>query len=229
MEDYSQQPLDFCGIDDSLLNNELNDRQIEAVLAPDGPLLILAGAGSGKTRVITFRIARLIGKGAHPGSILALTFTNKSAGEMKSRAMALAPGRGWDFWISTFHSACLRMLRTHAEAIGYPKDFNVYDEQDRMRLVKSCLAELGIEEKFHPARQIASMISKFKNKMKGPGEAQAEMDINRHREFLECFDLYERKLVQSRCMDFDDLLGKTVEMIANSRISERSTEINSGT
>lgn len=199
-------------LDDVTLEKELNARQFEAVKTQSGPLLILAGAGSGKTRVITYRIARLISRGADPRSIMALTFTNKAAAEMKERTVALLRGRGRDLWISTFHSACLRILRANADRIGYPKDFTVYDAQDQTRVIKTCLADLGIDEKAYPARQIGSMISKFKNRMKGPVEAEAELNSNRHREFLEIFHLYEKKLSENRCMDFDDLLGKTVAL-----------------
>ncbi len=201
-------------LDQKRLARELNDRQLEAVETLDGPLLILAGAGSGKTRVITYRIARLVSSGVSPYNIIALTFTNKAAAEMKSRTMSLLNRGGMELWISTFHSACLRILRTNADRISYPKDFTVHDATDQARLIKECLKELGIPEKLFPARQTASMISKFKNKMMGPEEAEKELSHGRHREFLETFHLYEKKLRQSRSMDFDDLLGKTVELLS---------------
>lgn len=200
-------------LDRSQLEKELNEKQLEAVMAGGGPILILAGAGSGKTRVITYRIARLIAEGASPYRIMALTFTNKAAAEMKERALALTGARGGDIWISTFHSACLRMLRRDAEKIGYEKDFSVYDAQDQKRLIKSCLDELGLPEKLHPARQMAAMISSFKNKLKGPEQAEKELNPRRHGEFLRVFHLYEKKLREASVMDFDDLLGKTVELL----------------
>ena len=162
------------GLDARFLSRELNPAQLEAVNTTSGPVLILAGAGSGKTRVITFRIARLIDRGAAPGSIIALTFTNKAALEMKNRTLALLNMGRTGLWISTFHSACLRMLRQHCQLLDYPKDFAVYDAQDQVRLVKICLKELRIEEKTNPARQISSMISKFKNRMQGPEHAEQD-------------------------------------------------------
>ncbi|MGK7345246.1 MAG: ATP-dependent helicase [Candidatus Nitrospinota bacterium M3_3B_026] len=200
-------------LDRGLLQKELNEKQFEAVMAEGGPILILAGAGSGKTRVITYRIARLIAEGASPGRVMALTFTNKAAAEMKERALALTGTRGGDIWISTFHSACLRMLRRDAGKIGYQKDFSVYDAQDQKRLIKSCLDDLGLPEKLHPARQMAAMISSFKNKLKGPEQAEKELNPRRHAEFLRLFHLYEKRLREASVMDFDDLLGRTVELL----------------
>ena len=191
----------------------LNPPQLDAVYHDGGPLLILAGAGSGKTRVITYRIARLVAEGVNPYRIIALTFTNKAAGEMKERARSLLGKGGMDLWISTFHSACLRILRRDAERIGYPKDFTVYDAQDQERLLKLCMAELAIDEKQNPARQIGGLISSFKNKLMGAAEAEKELNPRKYEDFLRVFYQYERKLAQSRCMDFDDLLGKSVELL----------------
>ncbi|VAX24574.1 ATP-dependent DNA helicase UvrD/PcrA [hydrothermal vent metagenome] len=199
-------------LSDELLKSELNEAQLEAVNVLSGPLLILAGAGSGKTRVITYRIARLIDEGVSPGAIMSLTFTNKAAKEMRERTLDLLNVKYIDLWISTFHSACLRILRTHADKINYPKNFAVYDAQDQLRLIKTCLKELDIPEKIYPPRQIGSLISNFKNKLKGPDDAQNELTSRRHREFLACFHLYEKKLSEARCMDFDDLLGKAVSL-----------------
>lgn len=195
------------------LKEELNTEQLKAVLHGSGPLLILAGAGSGKTRVITYRIARLISEGLSPRGVIALTFTNKAAAEMKERTQELAGGRRFDLWISTFHSACLRMLRRHAELLNYPKNFTVCDAQDQTRLIKACLKELDIEEKRFPAREIGSLISRFKSRLKGPAQAEAELNPRRYQEFLKCFFLYENKLQESRMMDFDDLLVKSVELL----------------
>ncbi len=195
------------------LERELNESQLEAVLHDDGPLLILAGAGSGKTRVITHRIARLVDEGLNPYKLIALTFTNKAAAEMKERTASLLGRARMDIWISTFHSACLRILRRHADRLGYPKDFTVYDAQDQTRLIKACLKELGIEEKSLPARQVASFISRFKNKLKDSREAEKEINPRRDMNYIRCFRLYEKKLNEARCMDFDDLLGKTVTLL----------------
>ncbi len=199
--------------DPDSLKEELNAEQCKAVLHNSGPLLILAGAGSGKTRVITYRIARLISEGLAPRRVIALTFTNKAAAEMKERTQALSGASRFDLWISTFHSACLRMLRRHAELLNYPRDFTVCDSQDQTRLIKACLKELNIEEKQFPAREIGSLISRFKSRLKGPAQAEAELNPRRYQEFLKCFFLYESKLQGSRMMDFDDLLVKSVELL----------------
>ena len=198
---------------DAILQKELNEKQCEAAQVKGGPTLILAGAGSGKTRVIIYRIAKLVSDGESPSRIMALTFTNKAASEMKERASALLARGRMDLWISTFHSACLRILRKDADKIGYPKDFAVYDALDQKRLVKNCLKDLGLEEKENPARQIASLISRFKSHMKGPEEAAAELNPVRHENFLRVFSLYQQRLAESRVMDFDDLLGKTVKLL----------------
>ncbi|MBI5814160.1 MAG: UvrD-helicase domain-containing protein [Nitrospinae bacterium] len=200
----------------------LNPPQLEAVYYGEGPLLVLAGAGSGKTRVITYRIARLVASGVNPKSIIALTFTNKAAGEMKERVRSLLGQTGTDIWISTFHSACLRVLRRDADRLGYGKDFVIYDSQDQERLIKLCMAQLGVDEKANPARQAGAMISSFKNKLKGADEAEKELNPRRFEDFLRVFHQYERKLMESRCMDFDDLLGKSVELLRkNEDIRER--------
>ncbi len=199
-------------LSDERLGKELNDKQLEAVNISDGPLLILAGAGSGKTRVITYRIARLVERGVYPDQIMALTFTNKAAAEMKHRTMALLNRGRFDIWISTFHSACLRILRRHADRINYPKDFAVYDAQDQTRLIKNCLKEIGVDEKLYPARKAGALISRFKNRLEGPEEAEKSYG-RRDAEFSKLFYLYERKLMESKCMDFDDLLGKSVRLL----------------
>lgn len=195
------------------LEEELNPPQLEAVDHGNGPLLILAGAGSGKTRAITYRIARLIAGGLSPYRLIALTFTNKAAAEMKERAQSLLGGKRMDIWISTFHSACLRLLRRDAERIGYPADFVVYDAQDQERLMRLCLADIGLDEKKFPARQMGAMISGFKNRLKGAKEAEAELNPRRFEEFLKIFYMYEKRLADSRSMDFDDLLGKAVYLL----------------
>src|SRR6185436_2599727 len=141
---------------DSLLEG-LNDPQREAVLHGEGPLLILAGAGSGKTRVLTHRIAHLVGTGqARPGEILAITFTNKAAQEMRERVEQLVGNRARAMWVMTFHSACTRMLRADAEKLGYTRSFTIYDEQDSLRMIKRCMVELGVDPKRFPVRSIRS-------------------------------------------------------------------------
>ena len=148
---------------ESLLEG-LNEPQRQAVLHGEGPLLILAGAGSGKTRVLTHRIAHLVGTGqAGPGEILAITFTNKAAQEMRERVETLVGRRARAMWVMTFHSACARMLRADAERLGYTRGFTIYDEQDSLRLVKNCVEELDIDPKRFPARGIRRQISDAKN------------------------------------------------------------------
>ena len=138
----------------------LNPQQREAVLSSEGPVLILAGAGSGKTRVITYRIAHLVLEKHVPGdAILAVTFTNKAAQEMKARIEALLAGQGLGSWISTFHSLCVRILRRDAEAAGLPRDFVIYDEDDQLQAVRESLRALDLPEKLHPPRRLLSRIS----------------------------------------------------------------------
>jgi DNA helicase-2/ATP-dependent DNA helicase PcrA len=198
---------------DAFLREALNEPQFRAAIHDAGPLQILAGAGSGKTRVITYRIARLIERGTPPWRIIALTFTNKAAAEMKERTAALVGGGRVDLWVTTFHAACLRILRKDADRLGYPKDFTVYDTRDQGRLIKEVLAECGISEKEHPVRQVGAFISRFKNKLMTPEQAEKEVNVHRHRKNLLAFKRYQVKLAQARCMDFDDLLGKTVKLL----------------
>ncbi|HKO02308.1 MAG TPA: UvrD-helicase domain-containing protein, partial [Thermoanaerobaculia bacterium] len=149
----------------------LNPQQRDAVTHGDGPLLVLAGAGSGKTRVITYRIAYLIGeRGIHPNNILAVTFTNKAAAEMLSRVSHLVPNIGARPWIGTFHSTSLRMLRKYADRLGYTKSFAVYDTADQLTLVKRCMRELNIPDEAFPPRTVLSKISNAKNELQGPAE-----------------------------------------------------------
>jgi DNA helicase-2/ATP-dependent DNA helicase PcrA len=146
------------------LDRELNPQQLEAVRATEGPVLILAGAGSGKTRVITYRIAHLIeNHNVRPDSILAVTFTNKAAQQMKERLSALLRNRLGNPLIATFHSFCVRVLRRYISAIGYGNDFTIYDDADQLSLVKSCLKDLGLDEKVLQPRTALSRISHAKN------------------------------------------------------------------
>jgi len=155
-------------IQESPLLAGLNPQQREAVLASEGAVLILAGAGSGKTRVITHRIAHLVlDKGVSSERILAVTFTNKAAGEMKARTEALLPGQSVKSWISTFHSLCVRILRREAGAAGLPRDFVIYDEEDQRQAVREALRALDLPEKVHPPRRILARISAAKNAGRG--------------------------------------------------------------
>ena len=148
----------------------LNPPQREAVLAGDGPLLILAGAGSGKTRVLTHRVARLIDDGCAPWSILAITFTNKAASEMKDRIRALVGPQADDVWISTFHACCARILRRDIEKIGYQKGFAIYDADDSQTLVKNIIKQMNLNDRMYPPREIRSIISDAKNRLLTPGD-----------------------------------------------------------
>jgi DNA helicase-2/ATP-dependent DNA helicase PcrA len=192
----------------------LNGPQREAVEHGEGPLLVLAGAGSGKTRVLTHRIAYLLATGeARPGEILAITFTNKAAAEMRERVGQLIGRSVRAMWVTTFHSACARMLRVDAERLGYSKGFSIYDESDSVRMLKRCLAELGVDPKRFPPRAVKAKISGAKNQLI---DSDAYNDAA-HGEFeeivAEAFPLYEKRMLKANAMDFDDLLVRTVNAI----------------
>ncbi|MDQ3069546.1 MAG: UvrD-helicase domain-containing protein [Acidobacteriota bacterium] len=195
----------------------LNPAQQEAVLHAKGPLLILAGAGSGKTRVITTRIAYLIGDGhATPDEVLAVTFTNKAAEEMRERVKALIGEDGSRVWLSTFHSLCARLLRREAPAIGLTRDFVIYDSSDQMSVIKQGMKSLGIDDKLLPPRQALSRISAAKNRMEGPGDIQTASWNLREQQVAKIYEYYLRVLTDSNALDFDDLLLKTVELFETS-------------
>ena len=192
----------------------LNEPQREAVVHGDGPLLVLAGAGSGKTRVLTHRIAYLLATGAaRPGEILAITFTNKAAAEMRERVGQLIGRSVRAMWVTTFHSACARMLRVDAERLGYSKGFTIYDQADSLRMLKRCLTQLGVDPKRFPPRAIQSKISGAKNQLI---DSDSYNDAA-HGEFeeivAEAFPLYEKRMREANAMDFDDLLVRTVNVI----------------
>ena len=192
----------------------LNPQQREAVTHGEGPLLVLAGAGSGKTRVITYRIAWLIGeRGIHPSNILAVTFTNKAANEMLSRVEHLVPNIGARPWIGTFHSTSLRMLRRHADRLGYTKSFVVYDTADQLTLVRRCMRELQMNDEAFPPRSILTRISNAKNELIGPAEYEkTNLDFFGAR-VAEVYRLYQRRLREYDAMDFDDLIGNYVRLL----------------
>ena len=192
--------------------NTLNPRQREAVEHVEGPLLVLAGAGSGKTRVITYRIANLITRHkVAPDQVLAVTFTNKAASEMKARVGALLGKKLVEpMWVSTFHSFCARLLRLEAREVGYQPGFSIYDEDDRLRLVKEAMHELQVDEKLLKAQVVVWRISDAKNKLLGP-ESMAEAAAREDDALISrIFELYQRKLLANNAMDFDDLIGLTV-------------------
>jgi DNA helicase-2/ATP-dependent DNA helicase PcrA len=202
---------------DHPLLDGLNPAQREAVLHGDGPLLVVAGAGSGKTRVLTHRIAHLIGaRGVSPFAILAITFTNKAADEMRHRVASLVGPVANDMWVSTFHSACVRILRREAHQLGYPSSFTIYDQSDAQRLCGYVIADLGLDAKKFPARSISAMISARKNEGVGPDELADSATMAFERNLAEIFRIYQERLAASGAMDFDDLLGNVVKLFRSS-------------
>ncbi|HXR29583.1 MAG TPA: UvrD-helicase domain-containing protein [Solirubrobacterales bacterium] len=201
---------------------ELNEPQRQAVRHGEGPLLVLAGAGSGKTRVLTHRIAYLLATGAaRPGEILAITFTNKAASEMRERVETLVGRSARAMWVTTFHSACSRMLRADAERLGYSRSFTIYDESDSLRMIKRCMAELGIDPKRYPPRSIRSQISGAKNKLVDAAAfAQAQGSVFEETAAA-VYELYEKRMLEANAMDFDDLLVRTVNVL---EVSEGARE-----
>jgi len=193
----------------------LNEMQAEAVRHERGPLLILAGAGSGKTRVITHRIARLICEcGVSPYRILAITFTNKAADEMKERVAKLLDDEFNDVWVSTFHSMCVRMLRRFCPAIGYDQNFVIYDTDDQKRAMRDTLKHLNIDVKMLPPKQVLSVISSAKNELIGPEEFRtSKLGLSVDRNISRAYAEYQELLRKNNAFDFDDLLMKTVEML----------------
>jgi ATP-dependent DNA helicase UvrD/PcrA len=196
----------------------LNPEQREAVLHIKGPLLILAGAGSGKTRVITSRVAYLVGDGhAQPHEILAVTFTNKAAEEMRARVEALLGADCRPMWLSTFHSLCARLLRREAPAIGLSRDFVIYDSSDQLTVVKQALKELHIDDTFVQPRAALSRISHAKNRMEGPDQIAASAGWNQREEKIaQIYAYYLTALKEASALDFDDLLLKTVDLFEQS-------------
>ena len=190
----------------------LNPDQLDAVVHRGGPLLVVAGAGSGKTRVLTHRIAHLVHEGVPPSSILAITFTNKAASEMKHRVSALVGPRVKAMWVCTFHSACVRILRAHAEVLGYPRTFSIYDQADAQRLAGYVIRDLGLDAKRFPPRAVHGQISLWKNELTTPDQAKAQADNPFTRKHAEVYADYQARLLKAGAMDFDDLLMKTVQL-----------------
>jgi DNA helicase-2/ATP-dependent DNA helicase PcrA len=193
---------------------ELNEPQRAAVEHGEGPLLVLAGAGSGKTRVLTHRVAYLLATGmARPGEILAITFTNKAAGEMRERVGALVGRATRAMWVTTFHSACARMLRADAERLGYSRGFTIYDQADSQRMVKRCMEEMQVDPKRFPPRAIAAQISGAKNQLLDPDAYAEAHDSVFEETAADVWRLYERRMLEANAMDFDDLLVRTVNVM----------------
>jgi DNA helicase-2/ATP-dependent DNA helicase PcrA len=190
----------------------LNPDQQEAVYHPGGPLLVVAGAGSGKTRVLTQRIAWLISQGTHPMAILAITFTNKAAEEMRHRVSELVGPTARSMWVTTFHKACVRILRQHAEAIGYPKQFTIYDSQDSKRLIGYVIRDMGLDAKKFPANAAQSRISLWKNELISTAKAHDTAEHIVQRRHAEIYREYQARLIRAGAMDFDDLLVNVVKL-----------------
>lgn len=195
------------------LLNGMNPRQKEAVLHTDGPLLLMAGAGSGKTRVLIHRIAYLIEeKEVNPWNILAITFTNKAAKEMKERVNAILASGGEDVWVSTFHSMCVRILRRDVDFIGYNRNFTIIDSSEQLTLMKRILKELNIDPKKYDPRSILGTISQAKNSLQTPQDF-AKMQGSYYEEIAaKCYAAYQKELQYNQCMDFDDLIMNTIRL-----------------
>ena len=197
----------------------LNDKQKEAVFHTEGPLLILAGAGSGKTRVLTHRIAYLIEeKGVNPWNILAITFTNKAAAEMRERVDNLVGFGSESIWVSTFHSMCVRILRRHIALLGYDTNFTIYDTDDQKTLMRDVCKLLQIDTKIYKERMLIGTISHAKNEMLTPEEfrLQAGGDFQQ-KKIADVYEEYEKQLRANNALDFDDLLLKTVQLFQTQR------------
>lgn len=194
--------------------DSLNPAQREAVLTTEGPLLVLAGAGSGKTRVLTFRIAHMLGDlGVKPWQVLAITFTNKAAAEMRERLAALIPNGTRGMWVCTFHAMCVRMLREDADLLGYTGQFTIYDDDDSKRMVRDIMQALGIEQKQFPINMIRSKISSAKNAMIGPEDMLKSADSPNDKKAAQVYLELERRLRAANAMDFDDLLVRALELL----------------
>ena len=199
---------------------ELNENQLEAVLHKDGPLMVIAGAGSGKTRVLTYRIANLMQQGVDAFSILALTFTNKASREMKARiAELVGEGEAKNLWMGTFHSVFARILRQEADRLGFPRDFTIYDTQDSNRLISSIIKEMGLDKDIYKYKQIRNRISSFKNSLitvkayQDDIELQEADTLSRRPKLGEIYKEYVERCFKAGAMDFDDLLLKTNELL----------------
>ena len=199
----------------SLDLDTLNPAQREAVECTSGPLLVLAGAGSGKTRVLTYRIAHMIAdEGVRPWQVLAITFTNKAAAEMRERLGALLPGGTRGMWVCTFHAMCVRMLREDADLLGYTSNFTIYDDDDSRRLVRAIMDDLGIDQKQFPINMVRSRISAAKNAMVSAQEMSDQADNPPARKTAQVYMELQRRLARANAMDFDDLLVNTYELLS---------------
>jgi len=192
----------------------LNPQQQSAVIHQGGPLLVVAGAGSGKTRVLTSRIAFLMAeRGVEPFEILAITFTNKAAGEMKERVAALVGKRAKAIWVSTFHSACVRILQQEATRLGFSTSYSIYDQADSVRLVTLVMRDLNLDQKRYNPRAVAALISNAKNELLGPADYRNATTNHFEEIVAEVYAIYQQRLTSANAMDFDDLIMKTVEVL----------------
>jgi len=194
---------------------ELNDKQNEAVTNLDGPCLVIAGAGSGKTKVLTYKIAHLISeRQVKPWNILAITFTNKAASEMKARVENLVGDAINDMWIGTFHSICVRILRQHIDKIGFGKTFIIFDVTDQRHVLKDCIKELNLDEKIYTEKSMQYEISNAKNELLTPEEytKKYKNDFKKSKT-AEVYELYQRKLHGDNAIDFDDIINYTIKIL----------------
>jgi DNA helicase-2/ATP-dependent DNA helicase PcrA len=200
--------------DPETLLTGLNGPQRDAVTHAGSPLLIVAGAGSGKTRVLTHRIAYLLGeRDVHPGQVIAITFTNKAAGEMKERVAALVGPRARLMWVSTFHSACVRILRAEHEHAGLKSTFSIYDADDSRRLMQLVARELDLDPKRYTARGLTAQVSNLKNELVDPQEFKERAKGPNERAVAEAYELYQRRLTEAHALDFDDIIMRTVHLL----------------
>src|SRR5438445_7187567 len=192
----------------------LNPQQRAAVLHHGSPLLIVAGAGSGKTRVLTHRIAWLLAeRNVSPGQVLAITFTNKAAGEMKERVAALVGPRAKAMWVSTFHSACVRIVRAEGKRLGFSSSFSIYDADDSRRLMTAVARDLDLDPKRYPPRSLAAQVSNLKNELIDYEDAKAKATNHTERTVAEAYELYQSRLRRANALDFDDLIMTTVTLL----------------
>jgi DNA helicase II / ATP-dependent DNA helicase PcrA len=201
-------------LDPDKLLEGLNPQQRQAVVHAGSPLLIVAGAGSGKTRVLTHRVAYLLAaREVHPAQIMAITFTNKAAAEMRERVVGLIGRRANAMWVSTFHSMCVRLLRREAEHLELGSSFSIYDQDDSTRLINTVARELDLDPKRYPARQLGAQISNLKNELLTAADAAHDAGSDFERRIAEVYEGYQRRLARANAMDFDDLIMRTVELL----------------